>query len=65
MQPMLVQSYLAGSSIPAQTSSCSELSTSAVRELHFPEVSNDILKSAEERLSAGAMEKVSVIFTVS
>lgn len=32
-----------GSSIPTQMSNCSELSTS-VREVDFPEVSNDILK---------------------
>lgn len=54
-----------GSSIPTQMSNCSELSTSAVREVHFPEVSNDILKWVEEGLSSGAMEEVSVIFTVS
>lgn len=30
--------------IPTQTSSCSELYISAVREVRFPEVSNDILK---------------------
>lgn len=54
-----------GTSIPTHMSNCSELSTSAVREVYFPEVSNDILKRAEERLSTGAMEEVSIIFTVS
>lgn len=38
-----------GSSIPIQMSNCSELSTSAVQEVYFPEVSNDILTQAEER----------------
>lgn len=54
-----------GSSIPTQMSNYSELSTSAVREVYFPEVSNDILKRAEQRLSTGAMEEVSVIFVMS
>lgn len=33
-----------GSSIPTQMSNYSELSSSAVREVYFPEVSNDIPK---------------------
>lgn len=33
-----------GSSIPTQMSNYSELSTLAVKEVYFPEVSNDILK---------------------